>query len=140
GVAGGDPLAVSGDDERVLVLLEADAVAGAVDEVGAVAAVGDDAAGHGVDVLGRYAGAHGADGLGLGSLEDGVEVAELGRRLTGEHRACDVRAVPVHGAAEVAHDSLPAPDDPLARVVVGAGGIRAAADDGEVHVLVALLD
>src|SRR4051812_8860306 len=42
GVADGEPVAVAADQVGVLMLLEADAVAGAVNEVVAVAALGDD--------------------------------------------------------------------------------------------------
>src|SRR5579864_7045476 len=55
GVAGRDRLAVPADQVGVLVLLQPDTVAGAVDEVRPVAALLDDAAGHGVDVLARRA-------------------------------------------------------------------------------------
>ena len=50
---GSSELGVAGDDVRLLVRLQADAVAGAVDEVLAVAGGGDDVAGGGVDRLAR---------------------------------------------------------------------------------------
>ena len=50
---------VARDDVRLLVRLQADAVAGAVDEVLAVAGRGDDVAGGGVDRLGGDAGPYG---------------------------------------------------------------------------------
>ena len=58
---GVERLAVAADDVGVFVLLDADAVAGAMDEVRAVAAVGDDAAGDAVDVLARRADGRGVD-------------------------------------------------------------------------------
>ena len=69
------------DDVRVLVLLDADAVAGAVDEVVAVAALGDDAPGDGVDVLARRADDRRRHRGPLRLVQHGVQVAELGRRL-----------------------------------------------------------
>ena len=50
---------------------------GAVDEVRPVAALGDERAGDGVDVLARSADRGGVDRGGLRLLEHGVEVAEL---------------------------------------------------------------
>ena len=133
-------VAVAGHQIGVLVLLEADAVPGAVHEVRPVATLVDDAAGNGVDVLARGTHRGRAHGFGLSALEDGVEVAELGQWLTGEHGAGDVRAVAVEGAAEVAHDRLATPDHPRPGRVVGAGRVGPAAHDGEVHPLVTGLD
>src|SRR5438067_2065972 len=65
GVPRGQRVAVAADDVRILVLLQPDAVAGAMDEVLAVAAVVDDAAGDGVDVLACRADPGGIDGSRL---------------------------------------------------------------------------
>src|SRR5205807_1852989 len=72
GVARRQTFAVAGHDVRVLVLLQPDAVARAVHEVRPVPALGDDAAGDGVDVFARNARARGAHGLGLRMLQHGV--------------------------------------------------------------------
>src|SRR5207248_5651908 len=77
GVPGPQGLAVAADEVGVLVLLEADAVARAVHEVGPVPALGDQPAGDRVDVLARCTDHCGSHGLGLGPLENGVQVAEL---------------------------------------------------------------
>ena len=73
-------LRLPGDDVGVLVLLDADAVAGAVDEPLAVAGVGDDVAGGGVDrprtAVPTTAAAHRGR---LGLVQHGVDLGELGR-------------------------------------------------------------
>ena len=77
---GGERPLVALDDVRVLVLLHADAVAGAVDEVLAVPGVGDDPPADPVDVLARRAdGGRGHAGL-LGLVQHGVGLGDLGRR------------------------------------------------------------
>ena len=58
----------------------------------------------------------------------------------GEDGAGDVGAVAVEGAAEVADDGLAGADDAVAGVVVGAGRVGPAADDGEVDDLVPGVD
>ena len=63
---------VAGDDVRVLVGLDPDAVPGAVNEQVAEAGVGDDAAGHGVHRLRAHPGGDGAHGSVLRLLEDVV--------------------------------------------------------------------
>src|SRR5690606_16126871 len=136
---------VAGDDVGVLVLLDADAVPGPVDEPVAVAGLGDDAARHGVDLLARRADGGGGDRRPLGLVQHRVGVADLGRRLADVHAAGDVAAVAdaqlvVHRAPEVAQHDVPGADDPAARLVVGAGGVLAGGDDGEVDRAVALLD
>ena len=131
-------LAVATDQVGVLVLLQPDAVAGAVDEVRTVAAVVDEASGDGVDVLARRAHRGGVDRGGLRGLEHGVEIAVLRRWRSGEHRARDVGAVAVEGAAEVAHDRLTRGDDAPAGAVVRAGRVGPAPHDGEVHALMTL--
>ena len=77
---GSSGVRVAGDDVRVLVLLDADAVAGAVDELLAPAGLGDDPPGRGVDLLARRAddrrghrGLLGVEqhGVGLGHLRSG---------------------------------------------------------------------
>ena len=135
--------AVADDDVGVLVLLDADAVAGAVDEPLAVPGVGDDVAGGGVDGLRRGADPAGRHRGGLGLVEHRVDLGHLGGRLTGDDAAGDVGAVAgaafgEHGAAEVAQHDLAGGDDPRARLVVGAGRVLAGRHDGEVHPLVAL--
>ncbi len=132
-------LTVASHDVGVLVLLESDPVAGAVDEVLAVAPLGDDAPGHRIHVLARGADHGGVDGGSLGLLEDQVEVAQLGGWFAGVHAAGDVGAVAVgHGASEVAQDDLPGPDHPGPGIVVRAGGVGPGSHDGEVDGGVAL--
>ncbi len=77
-MTGDQRLAVAPHQVGVLVLVEADPVAGAVDEGVAVAPFGDELAGHGVDVLAGGAHLGCGDRRGLGLLEHVVEVAELG--------------------------------------------------------------
>ncbi len=131
---------VSRDDVGILVLLEPDAVAGAVDEELAVTSVGDDLPGRVVDVLAR--GPHGrrGDSGSLSRPEDRVRFGDLGARLAGEHATGDVAAVAVHRAAEVAEHDLSLLDGPVGSVVVRARRVLAGGDDREVHPLVALGD
>ena len=73
--------AVARDDVGVLVLLDADAVTGAMDELLAPARVGDDPAGGGVDLLARGAD-DGGRHRGLLRLEEhGVGLGHLVGRL-----------------------------------------------------------
>ena len=99
--------------------------------------------GRGVDVL--AGGAHGRGGHGgaLGGLEGGVGLGDLRRRSPDRHAAGDVGAVPGARrrgprAPEVAQHHLAPFDHRRSRVVVGAGGVRARGDDGEVDPGVAL--
>ena len=105
--------------------------------------VGDDPAGGGVDLLARRAD-DGGRHRGLLRLEEhGVRLGHLVGRLAQVHAPRDVGAVAdavlaEHGAAEVAEDDLALADHAVARLVVGAGGVGARRDDGEVHTVVAL--
>ena len=113
---GSKRLGVAPDDVGVLVLLQADAVAGAVDEVLAVAGVGDDVAGHAVDPS-----SHGvptdaaATAAAWASCRTAYSATNSSGRVAGEHGAGDVRAVAVHRAAEVADHRLAGTDDPWRR-------------------------
>ena len=110
--------------------LEAHAVAGAVAEVVAVAARGDDAAAGGVDVVAAVgAAAHGRESGHLGGVDQGVHLAQLRRRLTGCERTSDVAAVTVDSRACVDDDELPGSDDPVARECVAVGCVIACGDD-----------
>src|ERR1700742_5392523 len=80
------------DHVRRLVRRLADPVAGAVDEVLAVAGVGDDLAGRAVDLLAGHAGAHGLEAGLLGPADDLEDLALLGGGLADMHRAGRVRA------------------------------------------------
>ncbi len=105
--------------------------------------VGDDRAGGGVDGLAGGADHGGGDGGLLCVEQHGVGLGQLLGRLAEVDAAGDVGAVadPVvaeHRAAEVAEHHLALLDDPVARLVVGAGRVGAGGHDGEVHPLVAL--
>src|SRR5690606_24613481 len=133
GEAGLQRFSVAGDDVRVLVAFDADAVAGAVDEVVAVAGLGDDVAGGGVDRLARDAGADGFAGGVLGTPQHLVVGGEVGRGLADAVHAGGVGAVAAgHLAADVDHDRLAGLDDPVGDVVVRAGAVGPGGDDGEV--------
>ena len=142
-MAGLERGAVARDDVGVFVLLDADAVAGAVDELLAPAGLGDDPAGGGVDLLARRADDGGRHRRLLRVEQHGVGLGHLLGRLAEVHAARDVGAVAdavvaEHGAAEVAEHHLALADDAIAGLVVGAGGVVAGRDDGEVHPVVAL--
>src|SRR4051812_3128906 len=82
------------DHVRRLVRRLADAVADAVDEVLAVAGVGDDLARRAVDVLAGHAGADGLEPGLLRAADDLEHLALLGGGLAADvHRARRVRAV-----------------------------------------------
>ena len=72
-------------DVGVLVLLDADAVARAVEELLAVARVGDDHPRGGIDVLARGADRGGGDRRGLRLVQHRVDLGHLGRRLAQVH-------------------------------------------------------
>src|SRR5690606_24389032 len=116
-----------------LVRGDADAVPGAVDEVLAVAGVGDDRAGRPVDVLAGGAGAHGAESGLLGGAYEVVDAALLVGGLPDVHGAGGVGAVAVLQAAEVEDDHVAVGDDAVAGLVVRVGAVGAGGDDGEVH-------
>ena len=103
---------VAGDDVRVLVALEPDAVAGPVEERLAVALGLDRAARRGVHRFGRDARPNGARRRGLGAVQDAEQVAEpfvrtLGRVAAGHpQRPGDVGAVAADRAADVEDDRL----------------------------------
>ena len=77
-MAGREQQVVAFDDVRVLVRLDADAVAGAVDELLAVSGSGDDRPGRGVDVFAGRADGRRLDRRGLGREEHVVRVTDLG--------------------------------------------------------------
>ena len=120
-------------------VVSADAVADAVDEVLAVAGVGDHLrAARSIS----WQATPGPDGLEaglLGCADDLVDLALLVGRLADVDRAGRVRAVAVLEAAEVEHDHVAVLDRPLAGLVVRVGAVRARADDGEVDLRVAVL-
>ena len=98
----------------------------------------DDAAGHGVDVLGRHPRPHRRHRRLLGGQENGVAVATSAPGSPVDHRPGDVGAVADVGsvvvlAAEVADHHLARPDPPGPGLVVGAGPVGPTAHDGEVH-------
>ena len=146
GVPGHERRRVPGHHVGVLVLLDPDAVADAVDEAVAVAGGRD-----------RRRARRGRPprrpcrrrrrrrrrpGRGSQHL---VELGELALGLAGDDRAGDVRAVAdavaeAERAAEVADDDLARADAARAGLVVRAGRVGPAPDDGEVHPVVALLD
>src|SRR4051812_42808287 len=88
------------DHVRRLVGGDADAVAGPVDELFAVARIGDDLTGGPVDVLARHSGSHGLDAGLLGLAHDFVDLADLCGGFTDAHRAAGVRPVAEHQPAE----------------------------------------
>ena len=136
-MAGRERQLVALDDVRVLVCLDADAMAGAVDELLAVSGSRDDRASGRVDVLtGR---AHGGrlHRRGLCCEQHVVGVTDLGRRLADGHATSDVAAVAVERSAEVAEHDLVAANDPRARVVVRARRVLTRGDDREVHLVMA---
>ena len=135
---------VARHDVRILVALEADAVAGAMDEVLAEAGVGDHLAAGRIDVLGGHArlAPHRSRSC-WAAAEHVVQAAELvGRALIvvagHPERARDVRAVALEPAADVEHDRLAGLDHPLARLVVRRGRVGTAGHDPERGLVVAL--
>src|SRR5262249_34804920 len=83
---------IAGHDVRLLVGLDADAVAGAVDEPVAQAGTGDDAPRRRVHLLTGYADTRRPYRLLLRVDQHGVRVAHLRRRLAHDEQARDVRA------------------------------------------------
>ena len=77
-MAGFECQRVALDDVGILVLLHADAVAGAVDEVLAVARLVDDRTGRPVDILTRRADHPGGDADALRFVEHGVRLGHVG--------------------------------------------------------------
>ena len=137
--AGGVPR----DEVRVLVLLDAYAVPDPVDEGVAVAGFGDRVPRGSVDGLASGANYGRIDSNRLRLLEHRIQGRKLRIGLPRHDRPGDVGAVPhrvvqAKRAAEVANDRLATTDDPRPGLVVRAGGVRPTADDGEIHLVVAL--
>ena len=137
--AGLDQVRLALDHVRRLVGGQADPVADAVDEVLAVAGVGDHLARGAVDLLAGDARADRLEAGLLGAADDLVHLALLVGRLADVHGAGRVGAVAVLDAAEVQHDHVAVLDHPLADLVVRVGAVGARADDGEVDLRVAVL-
>src|SRR6266511_4231875 len=133
-------LPVAGHDIGVLMLVQADAVAGPVDEVLAVARGGDHVAAGGVDRLGGDAGPDRGAAGELGGVQHRVRLLEAGRRFADDQRAGGVGAIAVQPAADVDHHRVARLDDSPGGDVVGAGGVRAGADDREARLVVAAAD
>src|SRR5581483_7041934 len=95
-----------GDERDRLVVAEADAVPGVVDEVLPVAALGDDTAADGVDLLGARAGPGGGQRRGLGALDELVHLALAVARRTDGDRPRHVGPVAVHHDAELDDDEV----------------------------------
>jgi hypothetical protein len=115
-------------------------VPGAVHELLAVPGLGDDVAGHGVDLGAGHPRADGGDRGRLGALQDGEPLLEP----PGGHAADDVGAGAVGAVAaggaptDVDDHEVAGLDDPVGELVVRAGAVRARGDDREVHGHVAL--
>ena len=143
---GAQRLVVAGDEVRVLVALETDAVPGPVEERLAVARPRSDRARAASTARRRDAGANGPRGRGLRALEDLEQVPEafvrsVARVAAGHpQRARDVGAVAAERAADVEHDRLAGLDDPVGCLVVRRRGVRARSDDRELGLVVALRD
>ena len=118
--------------------LHADAVTGAVDEVLAVPGVGDDLSRRPVDVLTMSPHHTGGHSGGVGVMEHGVRIGDLGGWPAEVNAASDVAAVTGHRAAEVAQHDVALGDNPSAGVMVRRCRVFAGSDDGEVHCLVPL--
>ena len=128
------------DHVRRLVGGGADAVAGAVDELLAVAGVRD----HLARPPGRSPGRRrrAARPRRRPAARGARSRAPRGCCAEGSpdaHGAAGVRAVAVHEATEVEHDRVADLDGPVTGLVVGVGAVRARADDREVDLLVAEL-
>ena len=131
---GSSSIVVAGHDVRVLVRLQPDAVAGAVDEQLAVAGRLDDVAGGRVDAGGGDARPGPVARRLLRRLQHLVEREEVGAGVADGVRPGRVRAVAGrHRAADVDDHRLAGPDDPVGQLVVRAGAVRPGRDDGEVH-------
>jgi len=126
--AGDELLGVAADEVGPLVHVETDAVAEAMDKevvAGAVAGVGDDLAGGGVDGLHFYAGTGGGEGGGLGVLDDAEDFTlEVGGGTVDE-AAGDVGGVAFDGAAVVDEDHVAFADGLDFVRAVGDGGVGA---------------
>ena len=139
-------LAVAGDDVRVLVAFEPDAVPGSVEERVAVALCLDRTPRRGVDLFGRDTRPNRTRRRRLGAVQDAEEMAEtLVRALPGvaagdPQRSRDVGAVAVDRAADVEDDRFAGLDDTVGSAVVGRRRIGPRPDDREGRLVMALGD
>lgn len=120
------------DHVRRLVRGDADSVAGAVDEVGAVSGVVDDRAGGAVDLLAGDSRAYRAETGLLGLADEVVDALFVVAGFADVDRARGVGAVAVLEAAEVEDDHVAPLDDAVADLVVRVGSVGARGDDREV--------
>ena len=97
----------------------------AVDEVLAIAGVGDHLAGHAVDLLAGDPGLDRLEGRLLGLAHDLEHLAFLLGGLTDVDRPGGIGSVAVLDAAEVQDDHVAVLDGPLTDLVVGVGAVGA---------------
>ena len=118
-VAGAEHVVGALAEARRLVDLEADAVAEAVAELVAVAAVADDRPRDLVGGGSRHAGADRLQRLALGVADELVDLARLALDLADGERPRAIRAVAVDLRAHVEDDEVPGADLALGRQRVG---------------------
>ena len=137
---------VAGDEVRILVSVEADAVARPVEERLTVAGRVDHRARGGVDLLARDARSDGPRPAGLRLVQDLEQIPETlvrtRRRVSAvdPQRSGDVRTVSAERSADIEDDRLPGADDAVRRLVVRGRGVRARGDDRELGRVVPFLD
>ena len=124
----------------IFVLLHADTVARAMNEVFAIACIVEHTSGGPVDVLARCSDRAGRHPRSIRCHERVVHLRELRRRLTGVHTASDVGAVSRHRATEIAQHDLPRLDDPRTRMMVTRRRVWSRSHDRKVHLVVTLGD
>src|ERR1700730_8687358 len=97
-------------DERVLVDVQADGVAGSVAEPLAILPFFDDLTARAIDLARRRARTRGFDPSSLGRDHELVDAPKLGIRLADEDRAAEVRTIAVHDRPKVEGDRGPPAD------------------------------
>jgi 5'-3' exonuclease len=131
---------IPGDDVGLLMGFQADAVAGAMDEVAPQSSVLQQSTGNGVHLGTRDSGSHRGHGLALGALEGGISVEVVPTRITECVRASLVAAISVgHGPADVDHDGIAPREDTIRHLMVRACAMRTGSHDHEIDAHVARL-
>ena len=131
--AEGHPLvedgAIAFHEVGIFVAIEADAVAGAVQEGGPIPRCGDVPAGDRIDLLCGDPRPHRFEGQLLRFLRDLVDAAELRRGLAEVEAARDVRTVTAPAAAKIDDQGVPFGQASFAGFVMGRGAVGPGADD-----------
>ena len=130
-VAGLEDELAAADDEWVLVHVHPEPVAGSVDEVLAVAGIGDDGSCRAVDGARGDSRLAGTSGGHVGCVDDSVDLFGLVGRGPHADGAGDVAVVVLVFAPEIEDEGVSFGEDGVVGEVMRLGGVGSGGDDGK---------